>query len=493
MGGGQQVRIGDAVFRGLAAFDHHPLGEAAGRLDVGHVVHQVQRLQRRVGAAGAHDARLAGRRVERHHGRRPQGALPERVEAAAVQVVAGLLHIVAVAAFDHVGPQALRLIRLDRRPADLLDEEAGHGQGLVADHRGGQAQPRAARDHPVLRVPLELLGADVGRLAIGGAGHDGPLQGLDVPARVDELGGQPVEQLGVAGELALRAEVLGRLHQAGPEVHLPEPVHGDAGGQGVAGVDEPPRERQPVGLDALGQRRQHCGHAGEHLFGGAVVGAAVQPVGRLAHGPLFHHHHRREAVPQLRAPFLQAGHLAHRRLHGGRRVLVEERQPQLVGLGGGPLPGGEGGDAAERLGLPHHRGLGRGQRAGVDPHLVEMAPEPRLVRPAGADAQGIAGNRQPVADQVEQRVERLQAAVDVDADALRRLRAVVGGDDVLPAAEGDLADGLRGHPVVEHARRQVQADPAVFEIEAPAHLALVAAGRARDDHAVRGRRIHPGG
>src|SRR3712207_8821629 len=45
--------------------------------------------------------------------------------------------------------------------------------------------------------------------------------GLHIPPALDELAGQPVEQLGVAGLLALDAEVLGRLHQPGPEEPLP--------------------------------------------------------------------------------------------------------------------------------------------------------------------------------------------------------------------------------------------------------------------------------
>ena len=62
---------------------------------------------------------------------------------------------------------------------------------------------------------------------------------------------------------------------------------------------------------------------------------------------------------------------------------------------------------------------------------------------------------------------------------------------MLPPAEGDVLHRLGRHPVVEDARREVQAEPAVLEVEAPAHLALVAAGRARDDHAVLGRGVHP--
>ncbi len=62
---------------------------------------------------------------------------------------------------------------------------------------------------------------------------------------------------------------------------------------------------------------------------------------------------------------------------------------------------------------------------------------------------------------------------------------------MLPPADGDVLRRLGRHAVVEDARREVQAKLAVLQVEAPAHLALVAAGRARDDHAVPGRGIHP--
>src|SRR3712207_8525505 len=54
-----------------------------------------------------------------------------------------------------------------------------------------------------VRVALAQLGADPRGLPVGGAGDDQPVQPLQVPAGADELGGQPVEQLGVRRRLAL--------------------------------------------------------------------------------------------------------------------------------------------------------------------------------------------------------------------------------------------------------------------------------------------------
>ena len=79
---------------------------------------------------------------------------------------------------------------------------------------------------------------------------------LDVPAGADELGRQPVEQLGVRRRLALDAEVLGRLDQARAEMVLPDPVDGHAGRQRVVGTSQPARQAEAVARRAGGQRRQ---------------------------------------------------------------------------------------------------------------------------------------------------------------------------------------------------------------------------------------------
>ena len=81
-------RVGDPLVGRRAAFVHHPLGELPRGLDVRRVVHQHQRLQRRVrrGRRTVQNSRSgASNDVQR---RRRGGALPERVQAPAVQVFA---------------------------------------------------------------------------------------------------------------------------------------------------------------------------------------------------------------------------------------------------------------------------------------------------------------------------------------------------------------------------------------------------------------------
>ena len=57
---------------------------------------------------------------------------------------------------------------------------------------------------------------------------------LEAPALGDQLGGEPVEQLGVRRPAAVEAEVARRLDQARAEVGLPEPVDDHAGEQRIA-------------------------------------------------------------------------------------------------------------------------------------------------------------------------------------------------------------------------------------------------------------------
>ena len=85
---------------------------------------------------------------------------------------------------------------------------------------------------------------------------------LDAPPLGDEAVRQPIEQLRVARRLALDAEVLRGLHQAGAEGELPEAVDGDAGGEGVVRADEPAREGEAVSGLAGRQGREDGGGAG---------------------------------------------------------------------------------------------------------------------------------------------------------------------------------------------------------------------------------------
>ena len=85
----------------------------------------------------------------------------------------------------------------------------------------------------------------------------------------------------MAGRLALRAEVLGRLDDARAEDLEPEPVDGHAGRQRVVRRDQPLGQPQPVERRARRQRRQERGRRPADLVAPLVVLAALEDVGRL--------------------------------------------------------------------------------------------------------------------------------------------------------------------------------------------------------------------
>ena len=62
------------------------------------------------------------------------------------------------------------------------------------------------------------------------------------------------------------------LTKAGAEVLLPEPVHGDAGGERVAGIDEPAGEGETVPRFRRGEREgEKGGHLRRDLFSRLIV------------------------------------------------------------------------------------------------------------------------------------------------------------------------------------------------------------------------------
>ncbi len=127
-------------------------------------------------------------------------------------------------------PEPGRLRRVDARAANGLVQQPSHGEGTVADRLGGQPESRGAGQQPVVGIAFQERLRDVGRLAVGPGEQHRLEKSPDVPAGGDELRGEPVEQLRMGRPFTLRAEVLGGLHQAGSEEHLPVAVHRDPGG-----------------------------------------------------------------------------------------------------------------------------------------------------------------------------------------------------------------------------------------------------------------------
>ena len=71
------------------------------------------------------------------------------------------------------------------------------------------------------------------------------MQGLLRLAVIAECGRQPVEQLGVSGQGAVSAEVVGRLDDAAAEVIMPQPIGDRTPGQDIGRAGEPIGECGP--------------------------------------------------------------------------------------------------------------------------------------------------------------------------------------------------------------------------------------------------------
>ena len=154
--------------------------------------------------------------------------------------------------------------RLARAPEDGVADRLGLEPPQAGTARGGGSRGRRS---------AATSGRIAARLAIGGRGHDQTVDRLLAPSRGDELGGQPVEQLGVRGLFAHGAEVGGGRDQPGAEMPLPEPVDLHPRRERIARVGEPvgqgrppsrarrPR-RGPRGNRARDRRRHAGGRAG---------------------------------------------------------------------------------------------------------------------------------------------------------------------------------------------------------------------------------------
>ena len=151
------------------------------------------------------------------------------------RLVAGVLLVGLAGA--RLLPEARRLIRLHARPADRAVQQAARRQRAVADRLGGQ--PRASGRARAAGCP------DRARAIPAGACDDcwnvadvtiSRCSAFTSQPLVHEPAGQPVEQLGMRRQPALAAEVLLRRDDAAAEVHPPDAIDGDAGGQRIVAV-----------------------------------------------------------------------------------------------------------------------------------------------------------------------------------------------------------------------------------------------------------------
>ena len=126
------------------------------RLDELQIVQQHERLQRRRGDVALRAVQtsrdIASNVAIAGGGER---ALPERVEAAAIERGAAVLGVGLAGA--GLLPQARGLIRLDARAADAARQQAARGERAVANLLGEQPRLRAAREQQVVGIARDQI------------------------------------------------------------------------------------------------------------------------------------------------------------------------------------------------------------------------------------------------------------------------------------------------------------------------------------------------
>ena len=186
----------------------------------------------------ARSAEVAGGCVEGEEARVAARAFGVGVEGAAVAVLA-FGGFPACAAVD-TAPDALGLGWEDGRAAGFLREEAGDGEGVVADHFCGEALAGSAGEEGIGRVAGDEGGRGGAGLGVGGAEGEFAEERFERPAVVaGEAEGEVVEEWLAGGQGPAGAEVLEGFHDAAAEEGGPEAVGSDACGQGVAVAHEP--------------------------------------------------------------------------------------------------------------------------------------------------------------------------------------------------------------------------------------------------------------
>ena len=388
-------------------------GEDAGGFDELRAVEKHEGLEGGVRGVAAGDADHALGDVEGFEHGRGAGASPERVHTATIE---------CFACAGGRGFEGFRdVVGVNGRAADFFHEEAAGGEGLVADHFGGEAVTRTAGEPDIFRIVGHDLGSGEAALAVGLREDDGFMQGFYVPAGADEFAGEPVEEFGIFGAVTLAAEVVGGLDEAATEEGLPEAIHRHAREQRMARVGEPAGEAEAVAR--LIGRKGGEGGGGVGANGGAalIVFTALEDVGRLGLREFAHDHDFLGLI----------GEFGLRRAGGGERgelgavgLVVMGEVGVEVGWRRKRRLRGSGIDAADLEG---------GEFAGEDPELVNEAALEAAVAETFAEGDGVAATAGDVFGEVI--ANDLGAgglAVDEEVEAGGAAGAIVGDGEVDP-------------------------------------------------------------
>ena len=101
-----------------------------------------------------HSSRVGASKVSQ--ARVQEGALPEGVDAAAVEIVAAAGRVLALGEVER-RQVSVRLIRLDARSAELLHQQSGDRERDVAHDFGIHAEAALARQQAIVGIALVEL------------------------------------------------------------------------------------------------------------------------------------------------------------------------------------------------------------------------------------------------------------------------------------------------------------------------------------------------
>ena len=107
-------------------------------------------------------------------------------------------------------------------------------QDAIADFLSRQSAARVVGQKSIFWIGQHLLGSGARRAPIGVSVHNPSMQLLDAVAAFDELGGELIEQLRMAGLIPPRSKVVGGSHKSLTKMPLPDSVDHDTSHQRVA-------------------------------------------------------------------------------------------------------------------------------------------------------------------------------------------------------------------------------------------------------------------
>ena len=318
-----------ALFRAAQA---ESLDQAARHFHGKPGVHHEQALGGHGGAVAPGGGFVGQGKVEGLHLRGHLVAVERGVNGAAVgvELPVGAVFVARPAGADRGGDQG-------GRSAARGVEFAGHRQHGVAHRFVFEPAAVEAPQQAVVRVAGDLLWRRTAGLLVGGRSHDEAVQPLDRPAVLDEIAGQPVEQVGVGRRLGAQAEVAGGLDQSAAEVVGPDPVDDDPRGERIVGGDDGLGQLQPAGAVGEGPgfaAAEQLDEAAVHGVAPAVFVAADVDVGVVEFLLVAHHHGapRRTGV--------------HRQAQGAVGLFADQSEEDVAveqfEIAGGHDPGGVG-------------------------------------------------------------------------------------------------------------------------------------------------------